>query len=270
MLNRGFSAVGRGWGVAAAFLVLAGPAAAVAATALFPKPLHLVRRIEDSLSAKPATVEEFCAGNRVVSVRGPRVVIVDYDAQQVTEIDHAARTWSMTSFPDIAHSRAELSARLGNRTERRIARLTALGRQGLGGVDHFVASEAHRRLDVAFDRHVLLSRAAAEVLMGAAYPEAKGEEDDDILGAAHGDGDRVSAMSAAQADDGSYALLVERTLAIDEGGTRLVSKNSVTRIGDELPPSDLMLIDPGSKRVESRLTGLARALREADSLPSKH
>jgi hypothetical protein len=269
VLIRHFSSGGRGRGAAALFLIAVSAPLALAATALFPTPLHLVRQVEDPISGTSATIDEYCAGNRVVTVRGARVVITDYELQQILELNHAARTWSTTSFPDIARSRSELAARIGSSAIRRTAGLTALGKQGPAGVDTFVASEPHRRLVVGFDRRVVLSRAAAEVLMGTAYPEARGEEDDDILSAARTGGNRVSAMSAGQSDEGPYALLVERTLTVDEGGTQVVSKSRVIRIGSELAPAELMLIDPGAKQVESRLTRLARELRDAESLPSK-
>jgi hypothetical protein len=66
----------------------------------------------------------------------------------------------------------------------------------------------------------------------------------------------------------TYSLLVERTLTIEDGGTTLVSHNEVVRIGDEMAPAEAMIIEPGAKRVESRLTRLARELREVDTIPS--
>jgi len=241
---------------------------AFAANALFPRPLHLVRRVDDPIAKTTATIDEYCAGNRVITVRGSKVAIADYDAQQLTEIDHAAQTWSVTSFADIAKSRTDLNARIGNKTASGEAKVTALGRQTAGGGDGFLISEPHRRTQIAFNRGIALSRAAAEVLIGAAYPNSRGKEADDILAAAKSGGGGVSAMSTGAAADGSYGLLVERTLTIEEGGTTLVSHNAVIRVGDEMPPAEAMLIEPGAKRVESRLTRLARELREIDAIPS--
>jgi hypothetical protein len=112
-----------------------------------------------------------------------------------------------------------------------------------------------------------LSRAAAEVLIGAAYPNSRNSEADGILAAA-GTGGTVSAMGSSGAGDGVYGLLVERTLTIEDGGSTLVSRNEVVRIGDEAPPAAAMIIEPGSKRIESRLTRLARELRGIDTIPS--
>jgi hypothetical protein len=76
----------------------------------------------------------------------------------------------------------------------------------------------------------------------------------------------VAANSATSAE--TYGLVTERTLTIDAGGARLVSHNSIIRIGDEMPAAEATLIDPGAKRIESRLTRLARELRDIDTLPS--
>ena len=91
--------------VATAFLVLPSSRAAT----LFPKPLHLVRAVDDSISGKSTTLDEFCAGNRIVTVRGQFVTVIDYDKQEVTEIDHAASTYSVTRFDDIARARAQFA-----------------------------------------------------------------------------------------------------------------------------------------------------------------
>jgi hypothetical protein len=256
---------GEGRRLAEVALLLVAAPLAFAANALFPKPLHLVRRVDDPISKTSATIDEYCAGNRVVTVRGSKVVIADYDAQQLTEIDHAAQTWSVTPFADIARSRTDLNLRIGNKEPATEAKVTAMGRTAAG--DAFVINDAHRKTQIAFNRGVALSRAAAEVLIGAAYPNGRNSEADGILAAAHGGGS-VSAMSTGSGADASYGLLVERTLTIEERGTTLVSHNEVVRIGDETAPADVMIIEPGAKRVESRLTRLARELREIDTIPS--
>ena len=135
-----------------------------------------------------------------------------------------------------------------------------------GGADGYVLDEPHRKTQIAFNRGVALSRAAAEVLIGAAYPNVRNAEAEGILSAAGGNGN-VSAMSAGRGD-AAYGLLVERTLTIEVGGTTLVTHNEVVRIGEEAPPAEVMLIEPGAKRIESRLTRLARELREIDTIPS--
>jgi hypothetical protein len=259
---RHFLSGGRGRSVVATLAVVMAPLA-FGANALFPKPLHLVRRVDDPISKTSATIDEYCAGNRVITVRGSKVAIADYDAQQLTEIDHAAQTWSVTPFADIARSRTDLDARIGNKVPVGEAKVTALGRVASG--DGYIINGARRRTQVAFNRNIALSRAAAEVLIGAAYPNVRNAEADGILSAAGNHG-TVSAMSVG--GNATYGLLVEWTLTIEDGGTTLVSHNEVVRIGDEMAPAEVMIIEPGAKRVESRLTRLARELRDIDTILS--
>jgi hypothetical protein len=241
---------------------------AFGANVLFSKPLHLVRRIDDPITKTTATLDEYCAGNRVVTVRGQEAVIVDYEAQEVTEINHAAQTWSVTVFADVARARTELTKRMGKSTVPRTAKITAMGRQAANGVDAYVIEESRRKVTIGFNRAISLSRAASEVLMGVAYPNERSAEDDDVLSAAGPKSGNVSAMSTGSAAaDGGYGLLVERTLTIESDGKSVVLHNTVLRVSDETPPADAVLIEPGAKRVESRLTRLARELREIDTLP---
>src|SRR5204862_4818428 len=72
---------------------------------LFPTQLHIVRRIDDPIAKSSTTVEEFCFGDRIVSINGARVAITDYAAQTLTEIDHSSATYSVTRFDDIAKAR---------------------------------------------------------------------------------------------------------------------------------------------------------------------
>jgi hypothetical protein len=162
--------------------------------------------VDDPFTKTTATIDEYCAGNRVVTVRGSKVAIADYDAQQLTEIDHAAQTWSVTSFADIARSRTDLDARIGNKTPVGDAKVTAMS------ADAYSIDAPHRRTQIAFNRGVLLSRAAAEVLIGATYPNVKNSKSEGILTAA-GNGGTVSAMSSSNVTDDIYGLLVESDFA---------------------------------------------------------
>jgi hypothetical protein len=94
--------------------------------------LHLARHVDDPISKTSATIDEYCARNRVVTVRGSKVTIADYEAQQLTEIHHAAQTWSVTSFADIARPRMDLYVRMGTKTPAGVAKVTALGRAATG------------------------------------------------------------------------------------------------------------------------------------------
>jgi hypothetical protein len=203
------------------------------AATLFPTPLHLVRRIEDPISRTTTTLDEFCYGGRIVSVtaNGSRVAITDYDAQLLTEIDHAAATYSVTRFDDIAKARPH------------------------------VDTPSKATVTVSVDRSVALSRDAVEAIVGAAYPNRRDSRHEQILAAAApSSGGRLAAQSAESA----YGLPTDTSIEFEEG---LVYRNVVIRFDHDLPPPQAMLIDPGATRVESRLTRMTRELRQLDKLP---
>src|SRR5258706_102436 len=112
------------------FVVFLSAVPAVAATALFPQPLHLVKRIDDPFAKKAITVDEYCYGNRIVTVSGDRVKIVDYDEQQVTEIDHGDGTYSVTRFDDIARARPQAMAAKAAGNPGESSKVTPLGMKG--------------------------------------------------------------------------------------------------------------------------------------------
>jgi hypothetical protein len=211
---------------------------AFAADALFPRPLHLVRRVEDPIAGKTATLHEYCAGDQVVTVNGARVVIADYGKQQLTEIDRAAGTYSITRFDELAKTNAAAPQ----------------------------ASGDNIKVEVGVDRNTRLSRAAVEVLIGAAYPNARRAEHELILRAAAG-GDKDKRLVANSVDVASdYALPVEQTLTIIEDGQRITMRNSIVEVRSELAPDDVRLIPPGARLIESRITRLARELHDLDRL----
>ena len=47
-------------------------------------------------------------------------------------------------------------------------------------------------------------------------------------------------------------------------------RRAVIRVGDEAPPAEAMVIEPGAKKVESRLTRLARELHDVETLPFRN
>ena len=120
---------------------------------LFPTPLHLVRRIDDPIARTSTTTDEYCYGDRIVTINGSRVAITDYAEQRLIEIDHQRVTYSITSFADIAKSRPAVP-------------------------------EAKTNVEVTVDRSVSLSREAVEALVGASYPNRHADEHDRILAAA--------------------------------------------------------------------------------------
>lgn len=230
---------------------------AFAAEALFPRPLHLVRRVEDPVAGKTATLHEYCAGDQIVSVNGAHVVIVDYGKQQLTEIDRGAGTYSITRFDELAKANAAPQVRPQSAG-------AAWKTTALSG-DKFELTSESVKLEIGVDRATHLSRAAVEVLIGAAYPNPRREEHELILRAAAGSA-RGKGLIANSADTTDYALPIEQTLTIVEDGQRITMRNSIIEVRGELAPDDVRLIPPGARLVESRVTRLARELRDLDQV----
>lgn len=204
---------------------------------LFPTPLHLVRRIDDPISRTSATIEEFCFGDRIVSVsvNGSRVAISDYGAQLLTEIDHATATYSVTRFDDIAKARPKADDR-GKAT-----------------------------VTVSVNRSIPLTKDAVEAIVGAAYPNRRDSRHEKILAAA---APVASGRIAAQSiESTAYGLPTETAIEFPDEG--LTYRNVVIRFDHDLPPAQLMLIDPGATRVESRLTRMSREMQQLDKLPKQ-
>lgn len=256
-----------------AFLTL-GTAVASAAAPLFPRPLHLVRRIDDPLAKSAPVVDEYCAGNRIVSVRGAKVVITDYDAQQVTEIDHAAHTYSITRFDELANARPKspapqlrsqsVSPSLSWKSATGAAKRSAAGK----ALETYVMTRGAEELSVGVDRDVQLSRDAIEALIGAAYPNARSHEHEALLQAAASRDARMATNAANAPADAVYGLPAEQVLTIDDAGTRVTIRNTIVRIGAETVPPDALELDPGATRVESRRLRLQRELDQLDRLPA--
>ena len=218
--------------IAVAAVVLLGVSSVLGAGALFPTPLHLVRRIDDPISRTTTTLDEYCYGDRIVTVNGDRVAIADYGEQTLTEIDHRRVTWSVMRFDDIAKARPAAVA------------------------------QSKTTVNVVVDRSVALSREAVEVLAGAAYPNRRDERHEQILRAAAPTGGGRIAAQSASAD---YGLPSDTSIVFDEG---LTYRNVVIRIDHDLPPPQAMLIDPGATRVESHLTRMTREMQQLDALPT--
>jgi len=243
-----------------------------AAEALFPRPLHIVRRVEDPIAKTVTTFEQYCAGDEVVTVNGARVVIADYARQQLTEIDRGAGTYSITPFDALAKAQPAATQ------QKSAAAWTATPRGTIGtrngrSLDSFELSRDGAdklTLDIGVDRNTRLSRAALEVLIGAAYPNPRREEHDAILRVAtNGDpAHRAKSANGIAAQD-DYALPFETSITIDAAGSRVTMRNSVLDVRSELAPEELKLIPPGARKVESPAVRVARELRELDQLPSR-
>lgn len=196
---------------------------------LFPAPLHLTREVTDPVSGHTSVMEEYCHGNRVVSVSGQKTAIAEYDKGTVTVIDFEAGTYSVTKFDDLAKAwTAPTSA---------VAPMKVKGD----------------------DRH-LLSRDAVEVLLGVAYPARRDVTVDDVVGSLRSNQrHRVSTNSNSVADE--YALPLEQIVQL---GDDLEMRNTVVRVGSELAPAEALIVPPGARLVESTAVGARRMLEELD------
>ena len=229
---------GGGWH----FIVLLLALNAGAAEVLFPKPLHLTRRIEDPFSKTPLVVEEYCAGNRVITVRGERVVIADYDRQELTEIDRAAGTYSITRFDEIA----KVTPAPARRAQALVTpRALGVSRAESGrAVERFEALAENLKIEFGVDRAIALKRPAIEVLLGASYPYHPAPQHEAVLSV-----------------DG---LPLEQTMTHAFEGREIVVRNVITRVAEETAPPELASIPPGARRVESRFTATTRTAGELD------
>jgi hypothetical protein len=249
-------------------LLVAGTMPAAAAPALFPKPLHIVRRVEDPFVKKAVVVDQYCAGDRVVTVSGDRVTIVDYAQQQVTEINRAASTYSITRFDEIA--RATLPA-AATKSAAAAPKVTPLGMKSSAAgrsADSFEIDGGRIKIVAGIDRSFALSRDAVEVLIGAAYPGVKRPEHEALLGvaAAPHNGGRIAANAAAAPAE--YGLPIEQTITVrNEDGTNAVTRISIVRFDNDLPPPAMLAIAPEAKRVESRVSRFSQEMHDADTIP---
>src|SRR5262249_19824386 len=162
-------------------IALALPSAAVEAAALFTKPLHITRSIDEPLSGKTIVVEQYCFGSRVVTIRGDHTIIADYDHREITEIDRANATYSVTKFEEFAATRP---ARQVRKSDAVAVVREGSARRGGRNVELFSVDDPGLRMEIAVDASIDLSRDAFDVMIGAAYPASGGAEADLARGAA--------------------------------------------------------------------------------------
>jgi hypothetical protein len=238
---------------------------------LFPKNLHLTRQVIDPLTGSTTTIEEYCYGNRVVSVSGDKTVIADYDKQQITEINRKAGTYSISRFDEVASAGAAgQSSAAGAKRDRwtatpRGVRGSAAGRS----VEQFDFAEdgpSGRKVEVGIDRSIALSEEAVEVLIGAAYPNPRLDEHEPLLRAAGvREATRAITSNAESAPkDATYGLPVTQAFTYSDSGSEITFRTAVTRIGSEAPPADALIIPPAATLVESHTAAVRRQLRELD------
>lgn len=257
---------------AIAFTVLA--AFASADTLLFPKPLHLTREVVDPITGKTSHLEQYCLANRVVSIAGSRTVIADYDRSEVTEIDREHGTYSVTPFSTVASARPHRKVIRAMATSTQASTAPAMEHRGTDrragrSVDLYAGDDAAHALhaEIAVDQSAALSRDAFDVLVGAAYPGEGDASTELIRSASRRPVSGVSSNGTSVSE--SYGLPIEQTTRWDVNGRTITATNRVTRLSDDVAPSDLVAIPPGARRVDSRIVVTARESGQLDALPGK-
>jgi hypothetical protein len=258
---------------AVAALALFSFSAFAAGPPLFPQPIHLTRAVDDP-SGKTTVVDEYCRGNTIISIYGEHTVVADYEKQTVTEIDRATGTYSVTPFADLAKI-APPPPRSAKTADETFTYRTVGPRAGHAGAEYYeaeakIAGTPIRKVETAVDRSVALSRDAAEVLAGAAYPRARSDESEIVLRASAPDAGvrRAQSNAAGAAVAQSYGLAVEQDVTYQFEGRTVVIKNRITHVGHEEPLPALTAIPSGARLVESAAIQARKALDEADHLPS--
>ena len=237
-----------------------------AADVLFPQPLHLVRVIDDSLSGETVRIDEYCAGNRIVSVRGAKVVVTDFAKQEILEIDRNAGTFSTTTFDEVAKANPAISASISEKTswshQAGGRKASASGRS----LELAFGAQKDRKVALGLDPSVRLSRSAIEAILGSSYPNRRAPEHDFILEGASGNSrNRIQGASESSA---SHSLPAEIEITYEVEGEVVTTRSRVTSVDGELPSPDLMRIDPRWQRIESSRIRAARELEELDHLPT--
>jgi hypothetical protein len=243
---------------------------------LFSSPLHVTREVTSPVSKAKSVVDEYCNGNRVVSVSGSRTAIVDYDKGEMTAIDFAASTYSVTKFETIA------KAHEGMRTAALAGEARDWSVEPRGG--SVVASrpgqtvEAERKADhlrqnirVTADSQLTLSRGAVEALLGLSYPNAPDASAEVVLGALRAERPRLAETSASVSSasaESEYRLPLEYVVRFDIDGETIESRSVVLRVGSELAPPDVLAIPPGAKLVDSDIVAARKQLDDLEHPPT--
>lgn len=264
-LDRTAGTAGR---VAALLLLLATPSRSAAAEVLFPERLHLTRTVSDSLSGSTSIVEEYLQGNRMISIRGSRVSIADYEKGELTEIDHAANTYSITRFESIANARGNNAPALASRGASGWKRIRNERVMQDGRDAELVELESPgARLRVVFDQRLKLSREAVSVLAGAAFPSLPSAESSAVIEAA-----AVKPAVSTQSLDAStkgagYRLMLGQSTEFEIGGERVRLEQKITRVESESAPLETIAIPRGARLVESPLVRVQKELEAMDRIP---
>jgi hypothetical protein len=257
--------------VSAAVSVLAAATTLAADAPLFASPLHLTREVSDPISGT-STIDEYCYGNRIVSISGSRTAIADYAKAEVTVIDFEKGTYSITAYATLARAgnvaRSAHTTRTGEASNqwRITPREATVVRGRAGDVVELDKQDRAVQLRVTRDRELTLSRDALDAIMGTGYPNTP---DEGMRAAANAlRADRAPSQAQAIPVGETYHLPLEYVRRVQVADEIVETRNVVTRVGRELPPAERMLIPPGAKLVESDAVLTLRALEELDGVSS--
>jgi hypothetical protein len=261
-----------GFALSVALLTLSSalPLLGAAEPALFPTPLHITRELSDPVSQKTSVIDEYCHGNRIVSVSGTRTAIADYVKGEMTEIDFAAGTYSVTKFEQVAGLNAKAAPVMAAAASRKEWRVAPRGESVIASRPaetteaEWKDENTRHVIRVSADRQLTLSRGAIEAIMGTGYPQHVDTAGDMMLDALRAHDRKVASNGVASAEE--YHLPLEQVVRFEAGGETLETRNVVVRIGSELPPADALTIPPGAKLVKSKAVALQRMLEELDGL----
>ncbi|HEX6178914.1 MAG TPA: hypothetical protein VF057_11190 [Thermoanaerobaculia bacterium] len=254
--------------VSAIHIAVVSMFAVSAHAAVFPEPIHIVREVHESITSSTVTIHEYCAGERMLSIAGGRVVITDFQRQEVTEIDANANTFSITSFADLARGTAAFAATARQSTASiGEARATGTKRAADGRtIETFefssVAGGESIHITVGIDRTTTLPASAIEALIGASYPNRRGVAHDAMLTAAGRGRTRTETEAVRNADRLPLPSAYEIRYSL--GAETIVSRSTIVRVDRALAPQDLLMIPFGAQQVESRSVAAPRILDDIE------
>lgn len=241
-----------------------------AAEVLFPAPLHITREITSPFSTEKSVIDEYCHGNRIISISGRRTAIADHAKGEVTVIDFEAGTYSVTTFETIArlHQR-NAPASTALTAERAQWRVEPQGGSMIASRpgEKIEMNRGRQRIRVTGDQAIKLNRAAAEALLGTAYPNRHDDASDALLGALRAPARRVATQAGSPTSTDEYSLPLEYNVSFELDGQTIETRNVILRVGSEPAPPDLVAIPPGAKLVESDMV-LARRLGDELDRPN--
>lgn len=234
-----------------------------AAEPIFPKPLHLVREITESIGGSTSRIDQYFAGDKAITIRGDSTVIADYARQELTEIDRTSGTYSVASFARVAAARPSVpQARQSVASDSRPS-LTERGSDHVAGRSaRLFAGESaaeNLHLEIAVDPSATLSRDAFDIVAGMAFPNRAGASG-------------VLMREAARANDGQerFALPLQIVSRFTVAGETATVTNRVITVDSQLPPDDLVVIPHGARQVESRAIRARQISDDSESLVPLH